>query len=111
MPRALVVLLACAWLVALRTAAAAEWAPPDLRPTKASLQDVLAAYGRATGTPEPRFAQRHERWTYAVGTRRLPVGVAVKDDDFRATVDLGNGQRYSGGRDARACAGAPTPTA
>ncbi|HWT04330.1 MAG TPA: hypothetical protein VN224_01105, partial [Xanthomonadales bacterium] len=98
--RAVVVLIASGWFVALRATAAAEWSPPDLRPTKASLANVLAAYARATGTPDARFAQRRERWTYAVGTRRLPVEVAVKDDDFRATVDLGKGQHYAGGRDA-----------
>lgn len=94
----LAVVLAGAWLVAVRAAASADWSPPDLRPTNASLRDVFAAYTRAMGTAEARFAQRHEHWTYTVGTRRLPVTVAVKDDDFRASLDLAKGQRYAGGR-------------
>jgi hypothetical protein len=98
--RAVVILATAVCLVALRATAAAEWSPPDLRATKASLADVLAAYTRATGTPDAHFAQRHEHWTYVAGTRRLSVDVAVKDDDFRATVDLGKGQRYAGGRAA-----------
>jgi len=96
--RLLVLALACTWAIVLRAPAAAEWSPPDLRPASTPLHDVLAAYARAIGTPEPRFSQRHERWTYAVGTRRLAVRVAVKDDDFRATVDFGNGRQYGGGR-------------
>jgi hypothetical protein len=96
--RAAFVLSLCAFVVALRATAAAEWSPPDLRATNASLADVLAAYTGATGTPEAGFAQRHERWTYATGTRRLAVDVAVKGDDFRATYELAKGQHYSGGR-------------
>jgi hypothetical protein len=100
MVRAVCVLSLCACFIGLRAPAAAQWSPPDLRATKASLADVLSAYTQATGTPDAAFAQRHERWTYAIGTRRLPVDVAVKDDDFRAVVDLGKGQHYSGGRAA-----------
>lgn len=100
MMRAVCVFALCACFIALRAPAVAEWSPPDLRATKASLADVLAAHARATGTPEAGFAQRHEHWTYATGARRLAVDVAVKDDDFRATVDLGKGQHYSGGRAA-----------
>ena len=96
----LAVLSVCACFIVLRAPAAADWSPPDLHATKASLADVLAAYTRATGTPEAGFAQRYERWTYAAGTRRLSVAVSVKDDDFRATVDLGKGQLFAGGRNA-----------
>jgi hypothetical protein len=77
--------------------ASAEWRPPDVHPATASLADVLRAYRTAAGTPDPRFEQRRERWTYAVGERRLPVRVAVRGEDFRATVDLGSGA-YAGGR-------------
>ena len=97
MKRALVLAAALAWLVALRAPARAEWRPPDLRPTKTPLADVLAAYAKGTGALEPRFAQRRERWTYANGARRLPVHVAVLGDDFRANVEL-NGAEYAGGR-------------
>ena len=95
---AVCVVALCACFIGPRAAAAGEWSPPDLRATKTSLADVLAAYTRATGTPEPGFAQRRERWTYATGTRRFPVDVAVKDEDFRAGFELAKGQRYSGGR-------------
>jgi hypothetical protein len=58
---------------------------------------VLAVYAKATGTLQPRFALRRERWTYLNGGRRLPVAVALRDADFRATVTLGSAQ-YSAGR-------------
>jgi hypothetical protein len=93
--RVSVFVLACA--AATAAPAAAEWAPPDLRPTAATRAAVLAAYARATGTLQPSFADRRERWTYVNGAHRFPVRVAVRGDDFRATVDLGKAE-YSGGR-------------
>ena len=51
----------------------------------------------ATGTPEAKYAQRHERWTYRNEGRQLPVRVAVRGADFRATVTLGDAE-YAGGR-------------
>ncbi|HEY0393387.1 MAG TPA: retropepsin-like aspartic protease [Candidatus Elarobacter sp.] len=89
---------ACAALAALSAAASAEWRPPDVRATKTTPADVLGAYAKWAGTPDPRFAQRREHWTYVNGERRFPVQVAVRGDDFRATVALG-GERYAGGRD------------
>ena len=94
---------ACALLfalgcVAVSTArASADWSPPDLRPTTATRADVLAAYAKAAGSLQPRFAQRRERWTYVNGSHRFPVQVAVREDDFRATVSLGSAD-YAGGR-------------
>jgi hypothetical protein len=89
---------ACAAVVAAFSAARAEWRPPDVHATTATLRDVLAAYAKAAGTPDPRYAQRRERWTYANGERRFPVQVGVRGADFRASVALGS-ERYSGGRD------------
>ncbi len=86
-------LLAAAWPVAAR----AEWQPPDVRPAKAPLAEVLAAYRKAAGTPDAAYAQRRERWTYAAGERRLAVRVAVRGADFRAALDIG-GAEYAGGR-------------
>jgi len=95
--------LACSVLLALACAAvstanaAAEWRPPDVRPTTATRDEVLAAYAKAFGTQQPAFAERRERWTYLNGARRLPVQVAVRGGDFRATVALGNAL-YAAGR-------------
>jgi hypothetical protein len=95
--------LACAFLFALGCAAlltanaCAEWSPPDLRKTMATRDEVLAVYAKAAGTQDPRFARRREHWTYLNGSHRLPVQVAVRDADFRATVALGAAQ-YVGGR-------------
>lgn len=75
----------------------AAWQPPDLRPTKTPLADVLAAYRAAAGAPDDRYAERRERWTYVNGSRRLAVRVAVRGDDFRATVAVGSAA-YAGGR-------------
>ena len=97
MKRATVAICVLAWCLALRASAAAEWAPPDLRPTSASRAEVLAAYAKATGTLDPRFAERRERWTYVNGPRRLPVQVTARGADFRAALVLGTAA-YSGGR-------------
>jgi hypothetical protein len=91
--------LALAYLVMARTPAAAAWRPPDLRPTKATLTEVYDAYAKAAGTPEARFTQRRETWTYVNGTRRFPVRVAVRGDDFRVNVLLDKAE-YSAGRAA-----------
>jgi len=95
--RRYVLCAALALAAGLRAPASAEWRPPELRPTKALLADVLAANAKAVGVPQSRFAERHERWTYVNGERRLPVRVAVKDADFRATVTLDKAE-YAGGR-------------
>ena len=99
MRRRLAVVFALACVPAMCAVARAEWAPPDLRTTKAAQADVLAAYASAEGTPDPRFAERRERWTYVNGPRRIPVQVTVRGDDFRATLTLGRAQ-YAGGRSA-----------
>jgi hypothetical protein len=91
------VLPACAFFIVSAACASAEWRPPDLRPSSASQTEVLAAYAKATGAVEPRFAQRRERWTYVNGPRRLPVAVTVRGADFRAALALGTAQ-YSAGR-------------
>ena len=95
--------LCCAVLFALGctgaalASAAAAWTPPDLRPTTATRAEVLAAYAKATGTLQPAFANRHERWTYVNGSHHWPVALAVLGADFRANVALGTAH-YSGGR-------------
>jgi hypothetical protein len=78
-------------------AASAEWRPPDLHAASGSLTGVLNASATATGTAEERYAQRRERWTYRNGDRRLPVRVAVRGTDFRATVVAGDAE-YDAGR-------------
>lgn len=97
MRRALAFVVAFACAAALQANASAEWRPPDVHPTKAVLGDVLAAYAKASGAPDAAFAQRRERWTYANGAHRIAVRVAVRGDDFRATMALGALQ-YSAGR-------------
>ncbi len=91
------VLVAALAAAGLCAPASAEWRPPELRATKALLADVLAANAKAAGAALPRFAQRHESWTYVNGERRLLVRVAVKGADFRASVMLGKAE-YAGGR-------------
>ena len=92
---ALAFALACA--AALQSNASAEWRPPDVHATKASLSDVLSAYAKAAGKPDTAFAQRRERWTYVNGEHRIAVRVAVRGEDFHATMALGTAQ-YSAGR-------------
>ncbi len=77
--------------------ASADWHPPDLRTARPAAPDGIAACAKAAGAPDARYAQRRERWTYAVGGRVLPVRVAVRGDDFRAAVPLGDAE-YSAGR-------------
>ncbi|MBV9407984.1 MAG: retropepsin-like domain-containing protein [Candidatus Eremiobacteraeota bacterium] len=97
MKRLLAVLAVVLAVAAPRAHADAEWQPPDLRPTTASRNDVLATYAEALGKPEPRYTQRREQWTYVNGTRHIPVQVTVRGDDFRASLDFGKGT-YAGGR-------------
>ncbi len=93
----LAVVTACAWFALVPSAALAEWQPPGILPTTATLADVLAANAKATGAAAPAFAERRERWTYANGALRLPVEVVASGDDFRADVTL-DGARYAAGR-------------
>jgi hypothetical protein len=90
-------------IVALATvrASGAEWQPEGLLPTSAVLRDILAVQARASGSADPRFAQRRERWTYVHETRRIAVTVAVRGDDFRTSLEL-DGLTYTGGRTAGA---------
>jgi len=96
-PSITVAILACAALGGDPRGAAAEWQPVGLRPASTTLSAVLAANARAAGTPDPSFASRRERWTYTNGARVLPVDVAVKGDDYRATIAVG-AARYDAGR-------------
>ena len=95
--RLLASILAVACVAAVPATAAAEWQPPDLHATKGSLAAVLTANSAAAGNAEERYAQRRERWTYRNGDRQLPVRVAVRGADFRATVVLGDSE-YAAGR-------------
>jgi hypothetical protein len=78
-------------------AAIAGWQPAGIKPATTTLSEVLAANAAASGKPDPAFARRRERWTYANGDRRFPVDVAVRDEDMRATVHLG-AANYAAGR-------------
>jgi hypothetical protein len=93
----LAVVLALAVVSARPAVVRAAWAPAGLVPTTAALADVLAANARAMGNDDARLAQRRERWTYAVGERRMTVAVAVRDDDYRTALDL-DGLTYMAGR-------------
>jgi hypothetical protein len=62
-----------------------------------TLADVLAANARAQGTPAPEFAQRRERYVYRNGAQLVPVEVAVRGADYRASVRLG-AAHYGAGR-------------
>ena len=89
-------LAACAGLCVMRSAAEAEWQPPDVHRTTVTLAEVLARNAKATGTGTAP-SQRRERWTYANGAKRFSVAVAVRGDDFRADIDLA-GATYAAGR-------------
>lgn len=58
---------------------------------------MLALHARAAGDGDPRFAQRHERWSYVNGTHHIPVTVAVRNNDFRTSLEL-DGLTYMAGR-------------
>jgi hypothetical protein len=75
----------------------AAWQPAGLQPTPATLDAVLAANAKASGTPDAAFSERREHWTYANGEHRFPVDVAVRGRDVRATVSVGAAQ-YDAGR-------------
>jgi hypothetical protein len=90
-------MVACVALCCSARALGAGWQPPGLHPSSATLADVLAASTKAQGVPQAEFAQRREHWTYANGARTLPVDVAVKNDDLRATIAVGTAL-YDAGR-------------
>ncbi len=92
-----IAIFACAVLCGGPRRAAAEWQPAGLHPANTTLAAVLAANARAAGRPDAAFAERRERWTYTNGTRVLRVDVAVKGDDFRATIAVGSAL-YDAGR-------------
>jgi hypothetical protein len=95
--RRLASILTLACVAAAPATAAAEWQPADLHAAQGTLAEAVRANAAATGVAEERYAQRRERWTYRNGERRLPVRVAVRGADFRATVALGEAE-YAGGR-------------
>ncbi|HTW83623.1 MAG TPA: retropepsin-like aspartic protease [Candidatus Sulfotelmatobacter sp.] len=78
--------------------AVAVWQPAGVHPTSAGLPDVLARLHAAQSLPVA-YAQRHERWTYRNGTNVLPVRVAVRGAEFRATVAVGAMDYDAGVRD------------
>jgi hypothetical protein len=96
-PLIAIAVVACAALGAAPRGAAAEWQPAGLRPATTTLAAVLATNAKAAGTPNAAFADRRERWTYTNGSHVLPVDVAVKGDDFRATIAVGSAL-YGAGR-------------
>ncbi len=75
-------------------ASARSWQPSGIVPTTSSLTEVLAAAHLDTA---PIGAQRTERWTYVNGKHRIPVAVAVRGDDFRTSLVLGDAT-YTAGR-------------
>jgi hypothetical protein len=94
--------LVLAWVLAASGASTAialgaEWQPRGLAPTQATLEDVLAANARASGSANPKFDQHRERWTYVNGTRHIAVAVAVRGEDFRTSLEL-DGLTYTAGR-------------
>jgi hypothetical protein len=97
MTRRIVAVAAFACVLVAPRPASAEWRPPDLRATPATLDAVLKTHAAATGTAAASYAQRRETWTYHNGERNLPVQVTVLGEDFRAVVTVGYGE-YSGGR-------------
>ena len=61
MKRGLSIVASVACILAVRTHASAEWRPPELHATTASLTEVLSTYAKAAGTPDARYAERRER--------------------------------------------------
>ena len=81
--------------------ARAEWRPAGIRPTTATLAEVLAFHDKAVGPLPPGYENRREAWTYTNGAHQLPVEVAVRGDDFRIDVTL-DGATYTAGRSSGA---------
>ncbi len=88
------------WLFALfvgaTAVARADWQPGGVQATRAVLADVLAAYDRGM-LPAAIRAQRREHWTYTNGSRRIDVAVALRNGDFRTSLEL-DGLTYMAGR-------------
>jgi hypothetical protein len=84
-------------LLGVPRAARADWRPAGIRPTTATLGDVLAFHAKAVGEDPSGHDNRREGWTYTNGTHQLPVEVAVRGDDFRIDVML-DGAAYTAGR-------------
>jgi hypothetical protein len=87
----------CAATLSSTLVLGATWIPPGITPSAGVLADVLALHARAAGDGDPRFAQRHERWSYVNGTHHIPVTVAVRNNDFRTSLEL-DGLTYMAGR-------------
>jgi len=87
----------CAMMLFALPAAGAGWKPAEIRPSSATLAEVLAAYRNAAGRAAPGYENRRETWTYVNGSHQLPVAVAVRGDDVRVDVTL-DGASYSAGR-------------
>jgi hypothetical protein len=79
-------------------AASAAWQPANVHPTNVTLGEVLRRTSEASGVPQPGYARRRERWTYANGAARLPVVVSVRDADYRAAVTVGPASYSAGSR-------------
>ncbi len=77
-------------------AARAAWMPAGITAAADAHPDVCAALVRAS-TDDIVLRRRRERWTYTVGAQQIAVDVAVRDDDFRSSLDL-DGLPYLAGR-------------
>jgi len=75
----------------------AEWQPGGIVPTNAARADVIAVAEHVSGAGDSALARRRERWTYVNGANRIAVTVAVRDDDFRTSLEL-DGLTYTAGR-------------
>jgi hypothetical protein len=73
------------------------WQPPGIAPSSVDVHTVLTRVAAVAGSDDPRVMRRREHWTYANGARRIAVDVAVRDDDFRTTLQL-EGLTYTAGR-------------
>jgi hypothetical protein len=93
-------LLGCVFAISILSATTgfgAEWRPRGVVPTTAVLGDVVALAEQTSGSDDASLARRHERWTYVNGSHQIAVRVAVRDDDFRTSLDI-DGLTYDAGR-------------
>ena len=81
-------------------AAVAAWMPPGIIAVPDGHADGCAAIAAASNAGSV-LGRRRERWTYTVGTQRISVDVAVRDDDFRTSLAL-DGLTCLAGRSAGA---------
>ncbi len=89
----------CGLVIGPANARDGHWEPPGIAPASESLAAVLALYAKASGSANPAYAQRVERYALVAGGERVTSERTVRGADFKAVTTI-DGGAFASGRDS-----------